>query len=196
MARQDPQTNSYLVKDGLHAITTISKTASGTSRQQVIEEMEVGHVGTAPVPARHDHSHPLNVPNVGVDTGHEAKDLVLGDEVDASFGTQGYYCRIDHKHPIVRDMGGASDTPYEPTARRTSSTSPETAGFENPPSIYPLLTNDEWDLSKKPTDGFVEFYVSRIRKVGTSKYLYWRKRKVSKAGVVIFRSKELGCTIV
>ena len=99
----------WTVRDGLAASTVMQKTATSKTASQQLVESEAGYSGKAPVPARLDHSHPLNTPNVVVggstlDASNNPEDFFKSG-VFARFGTSPYYPRIDHVHPVDKTQG-------------------------------------------------------------------------------------------
>lgn len=65
------------------------------------------NMGKSPYPARADHSHRLNVPDIVVEGATAGGYLRNG--ATAAFGEKNYYARIDHVHPAATGAGTPVD---------------------------------------------------------------------------------------
>lgn len=99
----------------------------------------LGSTGMLPIPARQDHSHPLNVPEIHQNVAQSS--LAPNDYVfpvagpTGVFGKKPYYARIDHRHPLPTDGTGANGivgaVPYETADSQSISAGATPSGYGN-----------------------------------------------------------------
>ena len=157
-----------------------------------------------PFPSRLDHSHPLNVVEKVGPTGANADSYVkavgaavtgpsgTGTPERAAFGTQNFYARVDHIHPICAETGPAAsqsdnhiaDTLYDgtPNSKRTK--------FSFNDNVTIDLNTHTWSPGSV---GWKESYCCRVVKFGTNnmyRYFIFRQRIYSRTGQLIYIGPE------
>lgn len=177
--------------DGCYVSTTINISGGKIASGSHVETKDItgsytgsalGSYGSAPVPARADHSHPMNLPEVYHNSGSlNAGDYLKAAKKSASFGVQGFYCRIDHVHPLPTLGNNASGI--------GTAEAPIPSSFSNPtiaPSNYGAGYDQTWDRDRDYSNGkggLLPVCVG-FRRVSNIPCLFFRNVRIDRSGQV------------
>lgn len=127
------------------------------------DSLSVGYTGRIPFPARFDHCHPLNCKDLhdANATGNSVKDNIKPIDFDptkttsgygASYGTDNFYARTDHVHPLPTDGTGADGIGGDTTWHSNRFSNVVTVGGTNSNGIY--VENGTIGYANYGSDGF------------------------------------------
>ena len=176
--------NGDLLEDGSGTVTAtyttdgkkVTSVSIGSEHPHTGELTTGSRSGKLPFPARADHRHGLNVVENVLGGGLNPADYIEKSGLTASFGTQNFYARIDHVHPL-----GTAGT--NPTAITPSN------GMLLDGTTGRLTTT--WNNGEGK--GFTFFAITRIvRGADYSRRLFVRKITVGSQGNIVSVGPEEG----
>lgn len=171
---------TFLAMDGCTVSSTISVSGGVVLSSSFVQSKPIsdttgtptgsmlGSTGMLPIPARQDHSHPLNVPEVYMNIAQSS--LSPNDYVfpiagpTGVFGEKPYYARIDHKHPLPTLGTGATGILYGNILDLPCESATEGAVIS---SNYGTGYNNIWkrETSFSATGGNAGFKMSVVTKI-------------------------------
>lgn len=165
------------VADGIKSVMVMPQFATGNATQ-TLTEYATGYSGSCPMPARLDHSHPLNVT--------DSVSLVKAIGPTGKLGTSPYYARVDHVHAFVAPTGGTYKT------FSSSMVSDNEHGQ--------TLKIDTWNIGRDQPNGVQVKLITRETLVGEGweqkHCFFFRNAQISNMGTIINIGAEEGCIVV
>lgn len=155
-----------------------------------------GWCGGSPLPARSDHSHPLNVVRLGTSVGTDGCNATgsTGDWVKkvgggngnttGDLGTARFYARVDHVHPFDTGTGADRYLSYQRDSKADAALEANATNKTNRWVRFSATYNGQTGTTSNGIGGVVEQVLTRVAQVGVNIRFFFRTNTYDSNGLL------------
>lgn len=195
----------FLNADGFKtASLSVNLSSKSATITRVYDSFEIdGDVGKCEYPARHDHSHPLNVVRLGSSVGTNGCNATgsTGDWVKkvgggsgnttGDLGTARFYARVDHVHPFDTGTGANRYLSYQSDSKTGAASATNATNKTNRWVRFSETYNGQTGTTSNGIGGVVEQVLTRVAQVnGTNIRFFFRTNTYDSNGLLKEVSEE------